>query len=156
MVMSIDSAESSDAEVFFGRFQLDKRRRQLLKDGVEVRIGSRGFDILIALTERAGELVSKRDLLFSVWREVVVDEAVLRVHVASLRRALGEGQDGARYIVTVSGRGYSFVAPIERKRAMGLHLPDTFRPPGMDATSRRFPDCSLDGTKSSTTSVRSS
>ena len=136
MVMSIDSAESSDAEVFFGRFQLDKRRRQLLKDGVEVRIGSRGFDILIALTERAGELVSKRDLLFSVWRDVVVDEAVLRVHVASLRRALGEGQDGARYIVTVSGRGYSFVAPIERKRGNGLASSGYVPPP---RHGRQFP-----------------
>ncbi|MET3225540.1 DNA-binding winged helix-turn-helix (wHTH) protein [Bradyrhizobium japonicum] len=136
MVMSIDSAESSDAEVFFGRFQLDKRRRQLLKDGVEVRIGSRGFDILIALTERAGELVSKRDLLFSVWRDVVVDEAVLRVHVASLRRALGEGQDGARYIVTVSGRGYSLVAPIERKRGNGLASSGYVPPP---RHGRQFP-----------------
>ncbi|MBR0820587.1 winged helix-turn-helix domain-containing protein [Bradyrhizobium liaoningense] len=115
MVRSISSPASSDAGIFFGDFQLDRFRRQLLRDGNEVRIGSRAFDLLVALTDRAGELVSKRDLLMSAGRDVVIDEAALRVHVASLRRTLGEG----RYIVTVSGRGYSFVAPIERKRRDG-------------------------------------
>jgi len=109
-------SESSPGEVSFGNFLLDAKRRQLLKDGNEVRLGARGLDILIALTDRAGEVVSKRDLMHSVWHDVVVDEAGLRVHMAALRRALGDGQDGARYIVNVSGRGYSFVAPVERSR----------------------------------------
>ncbi|MBR0961638.1 ATP-binding protein [Bradyrhizobium japonicum] len=110
-------SESSDREVLFGPFRLNPERRQLLKDGNEVRIGSRGLDLLIALTDRAGEVVGKRDLLALVWPDVVIDEAGLRVHMASLRRALGDGQDGARYIVNVSGRGYSFVAPVTRARA---------------------------------------
>ncbi|MHC2563930.1 putative ATPase/DNA-binding winged helix-turn-helix (wHTH) protein [Bradyrhizobium liaoningense] len=105
---------SSDAIILFGDFQLDRRRRLLLKDGNPVRIGSRGLDILIALTDRAGEVVSKRDLLESVWNGVVTDEAGLRVHMSTLRRALGDGRNDARYIVNVAGRGYSFVAAIKR------------------------------------------
>ncbi|MBW8855715.1 MAG: winged helix-turn-helix domain-containing protein, partial [Bradyrhizobium sp.] len=77
----------------------------MLKKGAPVRIGSRSLDILVALTDRAGEVVSKRDLLDSVWKGVVVDEAGLRVHMSSLRRALGDGRDDARYIVSVAGRG---------------------------------------------------
>ncbi|KYG98510.1 winged helix-turn-helix domain-containing protein [Bradyrhizobium sp. DOA1] len=115
MVNSPSTFDSADADIFFGRFQLKPSRRQLLKDGVEVRVGSRDLDILITLINRAGEIVSQRDLLKTVWREVSVDEASLRVHVATLRRTLGDGRDGARYIINVSGRGYSFVASIERK-----------------------------------------
>ncbi len=117
MSRSTEPSRSSDATIFFDDFQLDGRRRLLLKKGAPVRIGSRSLDILVALTDRAGEVVSKRDLLDSVWKGVVVDEAGLRVHMSSLRRALGDGRDDARYIVSVAGRGYSFVASVERQRA---------------------------------------
>lgn len=96
----------------FGSFRLDIARRLLLRNGEPVRIGSRALDLLIVLVERAGDIVSRHELLDLVWQGVVVDEAGVRVHMAALRRALEDGQDGARYIVNVAGRGYSFVAPI--------------------------------------------
>jgi predicted ATPase/DNA-binding winged helix-turn-helix (wHTH) protein len=77
-------------------------------------LGSRALDLLIALVERAGEVVEKEELINYVWPNTFVDEANLRVHVAALRRALGDGQGDTRYIVCSAGRGYSFVAPIQR------------------------------------------
>jgi len=93
---------------------MDVTRRLLLQDGKPVRLGSRAFDLLTVLVGHAGEVVSSRELLDRAWHGVVVEEPGVRVHVAALRRALGDGRDGARYIVNVAGRGYSFVAPITR------------------------------------------
>ena len=70
------------------------------------------MDILIALVERAGELVRKDELMALVWPNMFVEETNLRVNVAQLRRALRDGQDGNRYIITDAGRGYRFVAPV--------------------------------------------
>ncbi|WFU45686.1 winged helix-turn-helix domain-containing protein (plasmid) [Bradyrhizobium sp. CB82] len=70
------------------------------------------MDILIALLDRPGELITKRELMRTVWPDISVVEANLTVHVAALRRALGDGQAGSRYILNVSGRGYRFVAPV--------------------------------------------
>ena len=70
------------------------------------------LDTLIALVERAGEVVTQRELISRVWPDVTVEEANLRVHIASLRKALGDEREGARYIATVPGRGYCFVAPV--------------------------------------------
>ena len=78
-----------------------------------VRLGSRALEILAALVERPGELVNKDELIRRVWPNTVVDESNLKVNIAALRRALGEGQPGRRYIATDSGRGYRFVAPVE-------------------------------------------
>jgi len=92
--------------------------RKLLSEGERrVRLGSRALDILIALVERAGEIVEKEELIGYVWPNTFVDEANLRVHVAALRKALGDGQEGARYIINTSGLGYSFVAPVKRIKA---------------------------------------
>src|SRR5262245_15995200 len=94
----------------FGPFRLFPAERKLLKGETPVQIGSRALDILIALAERPGEVVTKRELFARVWPDAVVEESSLRVHVAGLRRVLADGQDQARYIVNVVGRGYSFVA----------------------------------------------
>src|SRR5262249_24096858 len=94
----------------FGPFRLFPAERRLLKGEASVQIGSRELDILIALVERAGEVVTKRELFARVWPDTVVEESSLRVHVAGLRKVLADGQDQARYIVNVVGRGYSFVA----------------------------------------------
>ena len=98
--------------VSFGPFRLAAEERSLLKDGAPVAIGGRALDVLIALTARAGEVVSGRELIDLVWPGVIVEEANLRVHIAALRKALGDGRDGSRYIVNVPGRGYSLVVPI--------------------------------------------
>ena len=97
----------------FGTFRLLPARQLLLEGEAPVRLGSRALEILSALVERPGELVSKDELTARVWPNAVVEESNLKVQVAALRRALGEGRLGRRYIATVSGRGYRFVAPVE-------------------------------------------
>ena len=96
----------------FGPFRLFPARQLLLEDDKPVRLGSRALDILTALVERAGKLVGKDELIARVWPDIFVDESNLRVHIAGLRRALGEGQAGNRYVVNIPGRGYRFVAPV--------------------------------------------
>ncbi len=98
--------------ICFGPFRLSVAERVLEKEGVAVRLGSRALDILIALIERPGEVVTKKDLFARVWPDLVVDESNLRYHVSALRKALGERQSGTCYVTNVSGRGYCFVAPI--------------------------------------------
>lgn len=98
----------------FGPYRLDPIARLLRKEDRDVEIGSRALDILIELVAQAGDVVDKRVLMDRVWRGVTVGEGNLRVHLTSLRRVLGDGVDGTRYVVNVSGRGYSFVAPVER------------------------------------------
>src|SRR5882757_6171793 len=101
-------------EIEFGPFRLSPRERLLTRDGAAVNIGGRALDILIALIGQPGQLVSKNELLDHAWPDVTVDEGSLRFHVAALRKALGDGQDGARYVTNVPGRGYCFVAPISQ------------------------------------------
>jgi predicted ATPase/DNA-binding winged helix-turn-helix (wHTH) protein len=103
----------------FGPFHLIAAERLLKKAGEPVHLGGRALDILITLVERAGEVVSRKELISRVWSDVTVEEANLRVHIASLRKALGDGRDGARYIANVPGRGYSFVAPVQRSAQIG-------------------------------------
>jgi len=77
--------------------------RLLTKDGAPVELGARTLDALIALASRPNEIVSKRDLLAQVWPDVVVEEGSLRFHIAALRKALGDGEGGARYIPPPQG-----------------------------------------------------
>jgi predicted ATPase/DNA-binding winged helix-turn-helix (wHTH) protein len=98
----------------FGPFRLTPARGLLLENDKPCRLGSRALDILTVLVERAGETVTKQDLLAHAWPDAPVDDANLRVHVGALRKVLGDGQSGARYIVNVMGRGYCFVAPVVR------------------------------------------
>lgn len=97
----------------FGRFEVRPAQRVLIEDGRPVPLGARALDILVLLVERAGQVVGKDELIAQVWPNAVVEEATLRVHIAALRRHLHEGRSGQRYIVNVTGRGYSFVAPVE-------------------------------------------
>ncbi len=110
----MDDGDSSRMHgvVSFGPFRLFAAERQLKKGDEPLQLGGRALDTLIALVERAGEVVTQRELISRVWPDVTVEEANLRVHIASLRKTLGDGREGARYIVTVPGRGYSFVAPV--------------------------------------------
>ena len=108
-----------DEDVFaFGSFRLAPARHILLEDGKPLRVGSRAFDILAALVERAGQTVSKEDLVARAWPGTIVEENALRVHVVALRRALRDGHAGKRYIVNHPGRGYVFVAPVTRDAAL--------------------------------------
>src|SRR5438876_12051833 len=98
----------------FGPFHLVASERLLTKEGAPVELGSRALDILTVLISTPNEIVSKKELMSRVWPDAIVEEGSLRFHMASLRRALGDGKDGARYITTLPGRGYCFVAPVSR------------------------------------------
>jgi DNA-binding winged helix-turn-helix (wHTH) protein len=100
--------------ISFGPFRLFPAERLLEKNGVPLNLGSRALDLLMALAERATEVVSKRELMARAWPNLIVDEGSLRFHIASLRKILGDGQAGARYVTNVAGRGYCFVSPIWR------------------------------------------
>ena len=115
----IEPAAGSKDVVSFGPFSLDPRRRLLLKDGAPVVVGARTLDTLIALVARPHEAISKRELMAVVWPDITVEEGSLRVQIAALRKTLGDGKCGARYITTLAGRGYCFVAPITRVRDHG-------------------------------------
>lgn len=104
-------------EYRFGPFLFHPARRVLLSAGEPVRLGSRALDILAVLVERAGEIVGKDQLMRSVWPSAVVEEGALRVHMTALRKALGEGQSGARFITNVPMRGYCLVVPVQRSAA---------------------------------------
>lgn len=98
----------------FGPFRLFPAARVLQRDGRPLALGNRALDILIVLVERAGEVVNHRDLLARVWRGLVVSPGNLRVHMSALRNAL-DGSGEIRYIANVTGQGYCFVAPVERR-----------------------------------------
>src|SRR5690242_10666003 len=98
--------------ISFGPYRLLPTQRLLLEGGKPVRLGSRAFDILAALVERAGEVVGKEELIARAWPQTFVEDSNLKIQVSALRRALSDGQAGNRYVVTVPGRGYNFVAPI--------------------------------------------
>lgn len=101
-----------ESVISFGPFRLFPNARLLEKDGVPVHIGGRALDILIFLTQRPGAVVSKKELVERVWADVIVDEGSLRLQVSALRKALGDGAEGARYVVNVPGRGYCFAASV--------------------------------------------
>src|SRR5207253_2698711 len=103
---------AADGILAFGPFRLSPARQLLLEGEKTLRLGSRALEILKVLVEHAGTLVSKEDLVARVWPGTFVEEGNLRVHMAALRRVLGDGQSGNRYIATIPGRGYRFVAPV--------------------------------------------
>src|SRR2546430_2725839 len=104
----------SEQTLAFGPFRLIRSQKLLLENDRPVRLGSRALELLIALVERAGEVVSREELVARVWPATIVEESSLRVHIAALRKALGDGHGGARFITNVPGRGYCFVAPVAR------------------------------------------
>ena len=112
-------SSSSDYAISFGSFRLISTQRLLLESGKPVRLGSRALEILLALVERAGESIRREDLIARVWPHSIVDDSNLKVHIAALRKALGDGLNGNRYIVNIPGRGYRFVAPILKLEEIG-------------------------------------
>jgi predicted ATPase/DNA-binding winged helix-turn-helix (wHTH) protein len=96
----------------FGPFELSSKERLLRRGGEVLPLGSRALDILIYLAGRPGEVISKQELIDHVWPDVTVEDGSIRVHVAAIRKALGDGQIGNRYIANIKGRGYSFVGNV--------------------------------------------
>jgi predicted ATPase/DNA-binding winged helix-turn-helix (wHTH) protein len=96
----------------FGPFELSIGERVLRRNGRVLPLGDRALDILTCLADRPGEVIAKQELIDHVWSDVTVEEGSLRVHVAAIRKALGDGQFGNRYIANIKGRGYSFVGTV--------------------------------------------
>ena len=96
----------------FGPFRLLRSQRLLLEGDKRAQVGSHAFDILTVQVQRAGQTVDKHNLIAHVWPSVFVDNSNLKTQVSGLRRTLGEGRTGRRYIVTVHGPRYNFVAPV--------------------------------------------
>ncbi|HEY1393422.1 MAG TPA: winged helix-turn-helix domain-containing protein, partial [Methylibium sp.] len=117
----------------FGPFTLIPSQRLLERAGTPVRLGGRALDLLIALVESAGKTVSKQDLIALVWPNAVVDEGSLRFHMVAVRKALGDGMDGRRYIVNTANKGYTFVAAMERSEL------DTSAHPAPGGQSKSLP-----------------
>jgi Tol biopolymer transport system component/DNA-binding winged helix-turn-helix (wHTH) protein len=114
---------NSEAQIYrFSEFQLDAVKRVLLRGNSLVQLPSRAFDVLLALVEHNQRVIDKDELMRMVWGERVVEENNLMRHISTLRKALDEGPNDHRYIVTVPGRGYSFVAEVERAPANGGEL----------------------------------
>jgi len=109
----------ADHRYSFEDFELWPKRRVLIRGGAPVPIGGRALDLLIALVERAGQVVSKTELFALVWPNITVEESNLRVHIAAVRKALG----GAHFITSVPGRGYSFVADAVRTSGRAQSVP---------------------------------
>jgi DNA-binding winged helix-turn-helix (wHTH) protein len=114
----------------FDEYRLYPRERLLLRSGEHIRIGGRVLDLLVALASHYGDVLSRDELLGAVWHDTHVSDCCLRVGVAALRKALGDDGAGRRYIVTVVGRGYSFVGPL--KKTSALH-PGIAARPGLDS-----------------------
>ena len=117
------SGSQANRVISFGPFCLYADQRLLKKGDETLVVGGRVLDILIALVERAGEVVTRKELISRVWPDLTVEEANLRVQINGLRKALGEGREDARYVVNVSGRGYCFVAPVTRSPARHISPP---------------------------------
>jgi DNA-binding winged helix-turn-helix (wHTH) protein/Flp pilus assembly protein TadD len=105
----------------FGDCVLDVPERQLWRAGRRVALAPKAHDLLVALVRRGGSLASKDDLLRDVWPETFVEEGILAVHVSALRKVLGDTRRTPRYIETVSGAGYRFIAGVKPTAASHLN-----------------------------------
>lgn len=118
----------ADHMLAFGNFRLLPTARVLYEGERQLHLGSRAMDILITLAASAGEVWNKFDLIAKIWPGFVVEESNLRVHIAALRKALRDGQGGNRFIENIAGRGYCFVAPVDRSAAApAIVLPPPIR-----------------------------
>jgi DNA-binding winged helix-turn-helix (wHTH) protein/TolB-like protein len=97
----------------FADFTLDITRRRLMKNGLSIPVTAKAFETLRILIAHHGQTLSKSELMDAVWGDTAVEENNLTQQISALRKAFGERPDDHRFIVTVSGRGYSFVAGIE-------------------------------------------
>ncbi len=104
----------------FGPFRLDVDERLLMRDGRMTPLPPKVFDTLLALVENSGRVVSKDELMQSLWPDTFVEESNLTQNISQLRRALGDGAAGAQYIETIPKRGYRFVAGVQSLAVNGV------------------------------------
>ncbi len=115
------AASAAESAISFGPYRLLPTQRLLMEGDKPVRLGSRALDILTALVEHRGEVVSRDELMARVWPNTHVEEGNLKFQISALRRTLGGGN---RYLVNIPGRGYSFVAPVARAEEARIAAPE--------------------------------
>ena len=99
--------------ISFAEFELDAAGRRLMREGKPLHLNAKAFDLLVYLAENAGRIVTKDEILDAVWENQFVEEANLKVQISTLRKILGEQKDDHRFLVTISGKGYKFIADIQ-------------------------------------------
>src|ERR1700693_2893699 len=97
----------------FDGFRVEAGKRLLLRDGAAVPLTPKVFDTLLHLVQHQGEILEKDELMQAIWPNTMVEENNLNQNISTLRRVLGEIRGENRYIVTVPGRGYRFIAAVE-------------------------------------------
>lgn len=108
------NGRSTGAVFEFGSFRADTLKRQLSYNGEVLPLASKAFDTLVLLISNSGETVSRNELIDTIWADTAVEENNLTQQISTLRKVLGEHPGDHNFIVTVSGRGYSFVARVRR------------------------------------------
>jgi DNA-binding winged helix-turn-helix (wHTH) protein/Tfp pilus assembly protein PilF len=124
----------------FRNCTLNPRERRIEKNGEIVNLTSKTFDILQLLVERAGEVVTRDEILGAVWNGTLVEESNLSVHISKLRRSLGDS-NSERYIETVSGSGYRFIPsvdPVDENASTNGHYPGPYDHLGRDSEAIRY------------------
>src|SRR5262249_23332076 len=124
----------------FGRFNLDSSKKLLITRGESLPLTPKAFDTLLVLVEHAGQVMEKEELLRLVWPDTVVEEGNLTFNIHALRKALGERPSEHKYILTIPGRGYCFVADT---RKVSAPESDDSDPPFVHAPPEKMPARSL-------------
>ena len=104
----------------FGAYRLDAQSRMLFREGDHVVLPPKVTELLLALVQAAGRVLTREELLQRLWPDTVVEEGSLTSHISMLRKALGEGPDGQNFIETLPKRGYRFVASVKRAVSQAL------------------------------------
>src|SRR5688572_1219822 len=104
----------------FAEYELDPARRLLLRAGQSIPLNAKSFDLLVVLIQNRERVITKEELMEMVWRDQFVEEANLAVQISALRKVLGEKKGEHRFIVTVPGRGYRFVAELQATESLTI------------------------------------
>src|ERR1700747_1095213 len=106
----------------FGPFQVDPDKQVQLRENQQISVTPKAFETLLILIRHSRELVSKEDLMSTLWPDAFVEEANLSQNIFMLRKALGDTPEERRYIVTLPGRGYRFAAQVRTVTQVGEDL----------------------------------
>lgn len=120
----------------FDPFLLNVGERLLLRDGEEVALAPRAFDVLVVLVQNSGRLLSKDDLMSAVWGDTVVEEGNLSLYISLIRKALGDSADDPRYVRTVPKQGYKFIAPVRVRMSEEAEPPEQTRSAAVTGAAR--------------------
>ncbi|MET0229855.1 MAG: transcriptional regulator, partial [Rhodanobacteraceae bacterium] len=116
--MTLNPAAEARPVYAFGPFRLDVAERRLMREGAEIALTRKTFDLLLTLVDGAGRLQTREALIQALWPDTIVEEHSLTWHLSTLRRALGDTGASPSYVETVRGHGYRFIAPVENLAAL--------------------------------------